>query len=167
MMASPEGGEIRYTLDGTDPGYFTLAASPSIMVYDNMAIPLNEDTVKVMARVKKDTLWSQLAVRQFIVNDLNSSITDGSTGHYEYLYGYPNPVKDIASIVFCLPEQAHIRISICNMLGMEMTALTDGFMSSGEHTVTWNAGGLPAGVYICVLENRTENTMKRIMMIRE
>jgi len=167
MMTSPEGSEIRYTLDGTDPGHFSLSGSSSIVVYDNQVLPLNQDTLNIMARVKKDTLWSPLVIRRFIIDDLNSSFADASSDGKTFLFCYPNPVKNTASIVFNLPEEAHLCIKIYTMLGVEITTLADGFMASGEHTLLWEAGNLPSGIYICQLENRTENSWGRIRIIKD
>jgi len=167
MMTSPEGSEIRYTLDGTDPGHFSLSGSSSIVVYDNQVLPLNQDTLNIMARVKKDTLWSPLVIRRFIIDDLNSSFADASSNGETFLFCYPNPVKNTASLVFNLPEEAHLCIKIYTMLGVEITTLADGFMVSGEHTLLWEAGNLPSGIYICQLENRTENSWGRIRIIKE
>ncbi len=167
MMTSPEGGEIRYTLDGTDPGHFTLAASPSIMVYDNMALPLNGDTINISARVKKDTLWSCLVTKLFIVDNFSSSFITALSGRDEYLYNYPNPVQDYTHIVFSLTESSQVTIKIVNILGIEISTVVNAFMETGEHTVTWNAGNLPSGLYLCVLENKTNSTCRRITLVKD
>jgi len=167
MMTSPDGGEIRYTFDGTDPGHFALSGSSSIFVYDNLALPLDDDTITVSARVKKDTLWSKLVTRKFMVSSLSSSNTNLYSDQPEYLYAYPNPFREEAKIVFFLSEPSHISIKIYNLLGTEITNVYDAFTEAGEHTVSWGAGHLPAGVYIGVLEEKTGNTQHRIRLIKD
>ncbi|MBN1415281.1 MAG: CotH kinase family protein [Bacteroidales bacterium] len=166
MMTSPEGGEIRYTLDGTDPGHFTLSAAPSIKIYDHMPLPLHGDTIIVSARVKKDTLWSSLVTRQFIVGNIHSSITDASSAQHGYIYSYPNPVEDIATIVFYVSEPSDINITIYNMLGVKIATVINEIVETGEHTLSWDAGNMPAGIYICSFENKTNNTSNRITLTK-
>ncbi|MBN2761852.1 MAG: CotH kinase family protein [Bacteroidales bacterium] len=166
-MTSPDGGEILYTLDGTDPGYFRISEAPSIKVYDNQPLPLTVDTINIMARVKKDTLWSTLMTKQFIVGELNASVSCSSTGQSAYLFTYPNPFKHQTSIVLNISESSYITVKIYNLLGSEIATVSDAFMMSGEHTIIWDAGNLPAGVYVCVSENKTDNTMKRIRLIKK
>ena len=72
-----------------------------------------------------------------------------------------------ANIVFSISEPSQISLKIHNLLGAEITTVVDGFMESGEHTISRNAGNLPAGVCICVLENKTGNTRNRIRLIKE
>jgi hypothetical protein len=167
MMTSPLGGEIRYTLDGTDPGHFSLSGSKSIIVYDNQVIPLDGDTTTIYARVKKDTLWSRLVTRQFIVDNVSSSFTEGLSGYDSYLYSYPNPAKDFTRIVFSLSEPSDISIKIYTVLGIEAATVVNEFSQAGEHTITWDTGNLSPGVYFCVLENHTKTTYTRISLIKE
>jgi hypothetical protein len=53
------------------------------------------------------------------------------------------------------------------MLGVEITTVANGSMDSGEHTIIWETGNLPSGIYLCLFENRTENTCGRIRIIKE
>ena len=58
-----------------------------------------------------------------------------------------------------------VNISIFNHLGQRVDVLVDEKQSSGKHQVTWNAEGLPEGVYICRLQAGDEiGTAKLILM---
>jgi hypothetical protein len=72
LMTGPEGGEILYTVDDTDPGHFSLAASNSIIVYQvnsNIPLPQEGETLTICARTKLDSLWSALVRRTFTIGD--------------------------------------------------------------------------------------------------
>jgi flagellar hook assembly protein FlgD len=42
-------------------------------------------------------------------------------------------------------------MKIYNILGEDITTLISGNYSAGKHTVQWDAGGLPSGIYLCRL----------------
>ena len=166
-MSSPSGGEIRYTLDGTDPGYFTLQANKSISIYDNKALPLTGDTVLVSARVKKDTLWSKLVRKEFLAGINAGDINYESLPDNGYFYNYPNPVQDFTHIMYSLSKSAQISLKIYHITGEQLITLEHGMKPAGGHSVTWNSTDIPSGTYICVLENITDAVSYRILIIKE
>jgi len=65
----------------------------------------------------------------------------------EILQNFPNPFNPSTTIEFQLPEEAHITISVYDVLGKEIKTLTDAVMKSGKHSVVWNATKAAAGTY--------------------
>ncbi|MBN2611224.1 MAG: CotH kinase family protein [Bacteroidales bacterium] len=167
MMSAPDGGEIRYSLNGADPGHFSMAVNKSIMVYDNKALPLLSDTLNILARVKKDTLWSRLVTKQFIVGNHTGLTNELSLSGTMHLYCYPNPVKDMARLVFSLTETSDINLSIYSVTGELIAQLENGVRPAGCYTINQDVGNIPSGLYICVLENRVTFEILRIKIIKE
>lgn len=169
LMTAPEGGTIRYTTDGTDPGHFSLATSPSIKVYDSTAIPLPEvgATLIVKARSKVDSLWSVVIRKVFIIGNDPRTALDNSFAANNLFYSYPNPMKEITNIKFELEGTSSISMDIYNSMGQFVTNLVKGTMQPGEHTINWYADNLPSGVYFCVLENFSNSNRDRIILVRE
>jgi mannosyl-glycoprotein endo-beta-N-acetylglucosaminidase len=64
----------------------------------------------------------------------------------------PNPVAGEATIGFALPEPGRASIRIYSLSGRLEAVLLDGDMPAGPGSLTWAAGGLPAGVYHVVLQ---------------
>ena len=61
---------------------------------------------------------------------------------------YPNPFSSSTTIEFDLEETGRVEIEIVNQFGQEV----DRMVHSGHHginKVVWDAGSLPAGVYMC------------------
>jgi hypothetical protein len=56
---------------------------------------------------------------------------------HELAQNYPNPFNPSTSIRFHLPIQSIIRLSIYYLLGQEITALIDGTLDAGLHSVDW------------------------------
>jgi agmatine/peptidylarginine deiminase len=101
------------------------------------------------------------------------------TGIYENMAGnsgrlgqnYPNPVTGITTIPYSLTRSGETSIEIFNLLGSRVVTLIDGYMQSGNHTVSWNgtdyAGKqLPNGVYLYILKTREGLQSKRMLLIR-
>ena len=63
----------------------------------------------------------------------------------------PNPVAATALVRFTLAAQERIRLSILDVRGREVAVLVEGDAAAGEHAVTWSAGALPRGLYVCRL----------------
>ncbi|MBN2214816.1 MAG: CotH kinase family protein [Bacteroidales bacterium] len=166
-MSSPSGGEIRYTLDGTDPGHFKLTDNKSINIYNNQPIPITADTLLVSARVRKDTLWSKLVSKEFLIGINSGSITCKSIPGDGYFYNFPNPVNKHTCIMFSLSKPAHVCLKIYSLQGVLVAILENQMRPAGQHSVWWNSGSLPPGTYICVLEDLSTAKRYRIMMMKE
>jgi len=67
---------------------------------------------------------------------------------------YPNPFNGLTTIRYGLPERAHLRIKVFNILGQEVALLADGIHEAGFSSVRWDATGFSSGLYICRIEAR-------------
>jgi len=56
-----------------------------------------------------------------------------------YLYqNYPNPFNSTTTIAFDLPERAHVRITIYNILGQRVITILDRVLRPGKQEVIWD-----------------------------
>jgi hypothetical protein len=60
---------------------------------------------------------------------------------------YPNPFNPATQIAFTLPASGTVRLAVYDATGREVARLADGYVQAGEHTATFDAAGLPSGVY--------------------
>ena len=65
---------------------------------------------------------------------------------------YPNPFRDVATIVLDLPEPTAVRVRVYSTLGARVADIDYGLLAAGTHAVPWNArqasgGALAAGLY--------------------
>lgn len=169
LMSAPEGAEIRYTIDGTDPGYYSLETSSSIMVYDGEAIPLpaEGEILTLLARTKSDTLWSTLTSKTFTIGEEVQFIPDNSIADNSYLFNYPNPGSNYTNIKFFLPEATQISLRVYTLMGEFVASLDNGLKEQGEHTLTWNMENVPPGMYFCILEDLSHSQRYRLKIIKE
>ena len=163
----PDGCEVRYSLDGTDPGHYLLGETNSIYVYDGSPIPLTSDTIIIKARAKKDTLWSRLTIKQYILESDETPISIVSSENPASLKNYPNPVKEHTYFEFELESDANIRLQVYNLMGEKVDLVYDGNLNAGQHKIEWLKGNLSAGMYFGILENKSSALKSRTTFIIE
>lgn len=79
---------------------------------------------------------------------------------------YPNPFNSVTNIRFELPNRAKVKIDIYNILGQLVEKLFDGQLAPGEHSITFNATGLPSGIYFCGLESDSKAVVRKLQLIK-
>ncbi|WP_457651635.1 FG-GAP-like repeat-containing protein [Rhodocaloribacter sp.] len=79
---------------------------------------------------------------------------------------YPNPFNPRTTIPFALPRAAHVTLTVFDLLGRPVATLVDGRRAAGTHRVTFDAAGLPSGVYLYRLRAGTF-TQTRALVILE
>ncbi|MBI4553538.1 MAG: cadherin-like domain-containing protein, partial [Candidatus Latescibacteria bacterium] len=65
----------------------------------------------------------------------------------------PNPFNPNTTIAYEVPQQAHVRLIVYNILGQEVARLVDGVKQPGRYTMIWhgrnrNGHGVASGVYL-------------------
>lgn len=68
---------------------------------------------------------------------------------HEYMLhaNYPNPFNPVTTLKFDLPFDSEVTLTVYDMLGREVAALVNELKPAGRHSVTFNAAGLPSGMY--------------------
>ena len=61
---------------------------------------------------------------------------------------YPSPVRTATRISFDLPERGEARLEIFSLLGERIALIDQGPREAGTHSLEWQPGGLPDGVYM-------------------
>lgn len=75
---------------------------------------------------------------------------------------YPNPFNGITYIDYQLPYNGHVKLSVYNVMGQQITNLVNSQQSAGIHQVTWNgkdqgSRNLPNGVYFYRISVQSQN----------
>lgn len=101
---------------------------------------------------------------------LDAAETNGELLPKEYALkvNYPNPFNASTAIGYSLPRQAHIEISVYNLLGQKVRTLIDREQSAGNYQVIWDGtdkvgNEVASGVYFYRLE--TDNFAQTHKMI--
>ncbi len=78
-------------------------------------------------------------------------IMDPGNGGFETLSNHPNPFNSITRILYTMGAPGRAILKVCNPLGAEIATLVDTDVEAGSHSATFDARGLPPGVYYCRL----------------
>jgi len=82
----------------------------------------------------------------------------------------PNPSSGAVRIVFLMPRDARVRITVLDALGRCMAILVDGAYPAGSHQVVWDAvagwTAAPAGLYFVRLESPQGASIRRVSLTR-
>jgi hypothetical protein len=84
---------------------------------------------------------------------------------------WPNPFNPTTTIRYELPESAHIKLTVYDVLGKKVAVLEDGVKSAGVHDAIWNArnrngGTNGSGVYFWLLETGPHRAHGKMMLLR-
>ena len=79
---------------------------------------------------------------------------------------YPNPFNPTTEIRFDLPEAADVRLVVYDVMGREVARLAEGNYAAGRHRATFNASGLPSGVYFGVLTAADIRAVQRMVLMK-
>jgi hypothetical protein len=80
---------------------------------------------------------------------------------------HPNPFNPSTIINYNLPVQANVTLKIFNILGQEVkTLLNNEIVPAGEHQVSFNASGLPTGIYIYNLQANDFVQSKKMILLK-
>ena len=79
---------------------------------------------------------------------------------------YPNPFNPSTVISFVLPASGKVTLKVFNVLGNEITTLVNEEKSAGQHDVTFNAAGLPSGVYFYKLCSGNFTATKKFILMK-
>lgn len=122
-----------------------------------------------------------IAARTFVDlrSFLKSTLTGVETGfgiieipkEYELVQNYPNPFNANTEIGFALPKEAHVRLSIYNLLGEKITTLVDEDRKAGRYKVRWDGtdskkNPVSSGVYIYRMEAGNFKAQKRMSIVK-
>jgi len=85
---------------------------------------------------------------------------------YALTQNYPNPFNPSTTIEFALPHAGYVTLKAYNVLGEEVAALIEGDHAAGTFKATWNASGMPSGVYLYRLTAGDYVQTRKMMLIR-
>jgi Secretion system C-terminal sorting domain len=82
------------------------------------------------------------------------------------MQNYPNPFNPTTIITFELPTSPHLSLTVCDILGREVSLLVNEKKDAGVHEVKFDAAGLASGVYFYRLVAGSYVDTRKLLPIR-
>ena len=80
--------------------------------------------------------------------------------------GYPNPFNPSTTIRYELPASSHVKLSVLDLLGREVSVLVDERREAGVHEARFDAAGLSSGVYFCRMQSGGAVQTRKMILVR-
>ena len=85
---------------------------------------------------------------------------------YSLDQNYPNPFNPVTTIQFTLPQAGDVNLSVYDVLGRRVATLINGSISSGIHSVNFNASNLPSGMYLYRLTTPAGQLTQKMILLK-
>jgi hypothetical protein len=85
---------------------------------------------------------------------------------FELIQNYPNPFNSGTVIEYNVPEEAHVRITVHDILGREVTELLNETREPGLHEVRFDGGNLASGMYFYKLISPAGVQTKKMLLVK-
>jgi hypothetical protein len=86
--------------------------------------------------------------------------------HVTISSNYPNPFNSQTTLNFALPIAAHVTLDITDARGRLIVRALDTELIAGGHSLTWDAGQLPDGVYFAILRTGESTVLRAMTLLR-
>ena len=89
-----------------------------------------------------------------------------SPGRFTVYQNYPNPFNPTTQISFELPQSSPVEINVYDAKGSLVQTLINEPLSSGNHSITFDASGLASGIYIYTIDTKFGIQSKRMLLAK-
>jgi len=82
------------------------------------------------------------------------------------LENHPNPFNPATTISFQLPASGAVTLDVFSAAGQKVAQLVNGWREAGSHEVTFDASGMPSGIYLYRLTSGSLQAIGKMMLIK-
>jgi hypothetical protein len=129
--------------------------------------PLSDKDIKLIAFKGHD--GTTFGMNTYYLTNIDDNLTEGPS-RIQLLGNYPNPFNPSTIIGFHVGtydlSTELVRLVVFDVLGREVALLLNGYMPFGEHHVTFDASGLPSGIYLYRLDSGGESVVGKMMLMK-
>ncbi len=79
---------------------------------------------------------------------------------------YPNPFNPTTTIQYSLNENGFVSLIVYDVLGRELATLVNEYKNTGIHSINFDAGFLPSGVYVYRLNVNNFSAIKKMIVLK-
>jgi len=132
---------------------------------------IHVDLITIRTVDEYGNLKNQSVHEDIEVDDNDASLFDNQVHGFSISPAHPNPSNPSTTIQYEIPENSHVRLVIYDILGREVSVLTDTMISAGTHEAVWDGRNyrgetVGSGVYIYQLIAGTNRAQGKVMFLR-
>jgi len=79
---------------------------------------------------------------------------------------YPNPFNATTVFEYGLPEKSRVTIRVFDIRGNQIQELVNSEMNAGHHSLAWNAGSAPVGMYLLEMRSSNYSKVRSVVLIK-
>ena len=79
---------------------------------------------------------------------------------------YPNPFNPSTSFDVNIPEAGYLSVKVYDLSGRLVDTIASGIYNQSNYTFTWNAAGMPSGMYVINAEYNNTSISHNISLIK-
>lgn len=95
-----------------------------------------------------------------------STISSEIPSEFNLHQNYPNPFNPVTNIRFEVPKSKHVKLSVYDVLGREITTLVNSELIPGIYEVQFHGGNLSSGIYFCQLTSENFISVKKMIVVK-
>jgi hypothetical protein len=112
-----------------------------------------------------DVIWDFLKLHSRSgVTHVETEDIHSSPMNFTLYQNYPNPFNPSTRIKYQSATSGHVVLTIYNLAGQEIATLVNEFQPAGAHEVSWQANGLPSGLYFYKIHTRDFSKAKKFIL---
>ncbi len=162
-------------IDELNAGYYHLA-DINFSIRDD-APPYEEITIEIIAGDYYPSSFANISLPTYLIRPvlINGTVYNQRTGIDDYglpdqlsfnLSNFPNPFNSSTIIRFSLEAESYVELAVFDILGRQIDRLVDGYLSSGDYLMEWDARDRPSGVYFYRLITQDAVVSGRMTLLR-
>ncbi|MGA9121011.1 MAG: T9SS type A sorting domain-containing protein [Bacteroidota bacterium] len=79
---------------------------------------------------------------------------------------YPNPFNPTTNIIYDIPAQSHVTLTLVDLMGREVARVVDAVQPAGRYKAVFDASGLASGVYLYRIQAGTFVQSRKCMVVK-
>jgi hypothetical protein len=159
--------DIDYSVDNGATWVPVTASYPSNGVYDWTVPNTPSSQALVMITNSETRSVFDISRNNFIITTITGTDEEVELPEtFSLKQNYPNPFNPYTKIKFSIPSAMYVEIKVFDLLGKERASLLSNYLEAGSHEITFNADGLPSGIYFYTLSTGSGYIVKKMQLIK-
>ena len=159
------------TISGTGANtYYVSPKSSATIPHDGFAIfcvtfkPTHKGTEEAILNISLTN--SSITIPLHGIGASSSVFQESTNDGFNLGQIFPNPSAGIIRFSYVIPAESEIHIYLSDVKGSAVKIITNGRVSKGEHSVTFDASDIPSGSYILSLESGNVRLIRELIITK-